>query len=315
VYDGSSATVLTDANFSLSGFVNNDSATINGSINASYEGASAGLQGISASLKPSDFKPGPATTLSNYILPDQASGTGTITKATLQISALADSKTYDANPYSGRKGFTYQGFVNGEGPAVLSQQPGYGGSAQGAVDAGLYLITPSGAAAANYNIQSVSGSLAIAKADLQVKANDARKTYDAITYSGANGLSFQGFVAGESENVLQGVVQYGGTAQGAKNAGSYRITPAGLRARNYNLQFVDGTLVIDPASLLISANPDSKVYDAQAYSGGNGVTYQGLVDGTDKIALNAAMQFAGNAQGARNAGSYTITPFGASSPN
>ena len=59
-------------------------------------------------------------------------------------------------------------------------------------------------------------------------------------------------------------------------------------------------------SLTATANDASKIYDGQAFSGGNGVTYSSLTNGN----LLGTVSFAGSSQGAMNVGNYVITPSG-----
>jgi hypothetical protein len=60
---------------------------------------------------------------------------------------------------------------------------------------------------------------------------------------------------------LTGTLGYAGTSQGAKNAGSYVITPNGLSSANYAVSFVDGSLRVNPAPLLITAQTMTKSFD------------------------------------------------------
>ncbi|MFT0891555.1 MBG domain-containing protein [Pseudochelatococcus sp. G4_1912] len=121
-----------------------------------------------------------------------------------------------------------------------------------------------------------TSNLTVTKATLTVTANDASKVYDATAWAGGNGVTYSGFVGSETAAVLGGTLTYGGTSQGAKNAGSYTITAGGLTSSNYNIVYASGTLVITKATLTVTANDASKVYDATAWSGGNGVTYSGF---------------------------------------
>lgn len=89
----------------------------------------------------------------------------------------------------------------------------------------------------------------IAQAALSVTANNASKTYDGLAYSGGNGVSFSGFVNGETETVLGGTLVYGGNSQGAVDAGTYVITPGGLTSGNYDITFNNGTLTVNKAAL------------------------------------------------------------------
>ena len=82
------------------------------------------------------------------------------------------------------------------------------------------------------------------KAALTVTANNASKVYDGNAYSGGNGVSYSGFVNSETPSVLSGSVSYGGSAQGAVNAGTYAITASGLSSGNYDISYVGGTLTV-----------------------------------------------------------------------
>ena len=69
------------------------------------------------------------------------------------------------------------------------------------------------------------------------------------------------------------------------------------------------------AALTVAANDDSKTYNGLAYSGGNGVSYTGLVNGESNAVLGGTLGYSGTSQGAVNAGSYVITPGGLTSSN
>lgn len=107
-----------------------------------------------------------------------------------------------------------------------------------------YFTAGDGTKLANYQLSNVAAT--ITPAALTVKANDTLKRFDGKVYSGAQGLTIQGFVGGETSTVLTGAVRYTGSAEGARMPGSYAILPAGLSAANYKVRFVEGTLVIEP---------------------------------------------------------------------
>ena len=377
--------------------VNGETLTLTGSGSVASADVSAGTQALSLGSLILTNGTGLA---SNYQIAS-AGNTGTVTPAALTVTANNASKTYDGQAYSGGNGVSYSGFVNGEGVSVLSGSVSYGGTAQGAVNAGSYALTASGLTSSNYTIAYVGGSLTVGKADLTVTANNASKTYDGQAYSGGNGVSYSGFVNGEGVSVLGGSVSYGGTAQGAVNAGSYTLTASGLSSSNYTIAYVGGSLAVakatltlagsktydgtggfaasafgsggtlagvngetltltgsgsvasadvsagtqalslgsliltngtglasnyqilatgntgtvTPAALTVTANNASKTYDGQAYSGGNGVSYSGFVNGEGVSVLGGSVSYGGTAQGAVNAGSYTLTASGLSSSN
>ena len=88
-------------------------------------------------------------------------------------------------------------------------------------------------------------------------ANNAGKTYDGQAYGGGNGVTYSGFVNGETAAVLGGTLAYGGTAQGAVNAGTYTLSASGLTSNNYDIIHAPGTLTVDKAALVVIANSQS----------------------------------------------------------
>ena len=93
----------------------------------------------------------------------------------------------------------------------------------------------SGADAGNYVLtgSNTSTTADIVQANLTIIANNASKIADGIPYAGGNGVRYLGFVGAEDASVLGGTLAYGGSAQGATNAGNYNINPSGLTSGNY----------------------------------------------------------------------------------
>lgn len=243
------------------------------------------------------------------------SGTLLIDKAGLTVTASDAAKTYDGLAYSGGNGVTYSGFVGFDTAASLGGTLTYGGTSQGALNAGTYSLTAGGLSSGNYNISYAAGTLTVGTAALTVTANDGTKTYDGTAYSGGNGVTYSGLMGSDTAASLGGTLAYGGTAQGAVNAGSYSLTASGLTSGNYAISYVPGTLTVSPAALTVTANAASKVYDATAYSGGNGVTYSGFAGSDSAASLGGTLAYGGTSQGAVNAGSYAITASGLTSSN
>ena len=387
-YDGLAYSGGNGVTYSIAG------ATLNGTV--SYGGSAQGaVNAGSYAITPSGFW----STQHGYII-GYANGTLTVNKAPLTVTAANDGKTYDSLAYSGGNGVGYSGFVNGETSAVLGGTLAYGGSSQGAVNAGGYAITPSGLSATNYAFNYVDGILTvnkapltlstsavtktydgtpsaagsaivtagtlyggdslsggsfafsdknagtnktvnvsgvtvndgnggnnytvayganttstINKAPLTITANNDIRTYSGAAYSGGNGVAYTGLASGETGAVLSGSLSYGGTSQGAVTPGSYSITASGLSSGNYTISYADGTLTVNKAPLTVTAANDSKIYDGMAYSGGNGVSYSGLVNGETTAVLGGTLDYGGSAQGASQPGSYRITPYGLTASN
>ncbi|UOO89064.1 YDG domain-containing protein [Vitreoscilla massiliensis] len=141
--------------------------------------------------------------------------------------------------------------------------------------------------------------LTINKAALTVTANNANKVYDATAYAGGNGVSYSGFVGGETASVLGGAVTYSGTSQGAKNAGTYVIDAGGLSSGNYDITYQKGDLTIGKANLTLQAATDTRTYDGTTNSAQQ-VIVTGLM-GNDAL-TNLSQSFDN-----RNAGSRDLS--------
>ncbi|MES2684665.1 MAG: MBG domain-containing protein [Pseudomonadota bacterium] len=306
VYSGTA--MATGGGVSYAGFVaGEDQSVLTGTL--SYSGASQTAVNVGSYA----ITPGGQTS-SNYLI-SNIDGQLQITPASLSITASDASRIYDGLAFSGGNGVSFSGFVNGETAAVLAGTLGFGGNSQGAINAGTYVITPNGLSSSNYSISTISGGLTVSPAALTITANDASRSYSGVAVAGGNGVSYTGFVNGETSAVLLNSISYAGSSQTAVNVGSYGITPGGQTSSNYSISFVAGSLSITPASLNISANDASRVYDGLAFSGGNGVGFSGFVNGETASVLGGTLGFTGNSQGAINTGAYVITPGGFSSSN
>jgi hypothetical protein len=147
---------------------------------------------------------------------------------------------------------------------------------------------------------TASGAIGvIAQAALTVTANDAAKTYDRQAWSGGNGVTYSGFVNGETSAVLGGTLVYGGSGQGAVNAGTYAIGASGLSAGNYAIGYADGSLVVNKAPLTLAAVGDSRSYDATPASSG-AVQVGGLLAGDSIASLSQSFD-------SKNAGARTLS--------
>ena len=188
----------------------------------------------------------------------------------------------------------------------------YSGSVSGST--GLTALVGSGSGrfrynsdetAANYTTALTAGTNAIYREHPAVTttANDDNKTYSGVPYSGGNGVTYAGFQNGDTSASLGGALTYGGTSQGAVNAGSYTIVPSGYtNGLGYALAYANGTLTSTgapqppapqepPQSILASItspqrhqNGTQDSRDTQESSGNDStVTYMGPGAGSGQI--------------------------------
>jgi hypothetical protein len=128
---------------------------------------------------------------------------------------------------------------------------------------------------------------------------------------------FDKFVNGDTETSLTSPVSFSTTATAGSPvvAGGYVITPSGATSDNYKITFVDGTLTVTPAPLIVTATSFQKVYGdpLPQFS----VSYDKFVLGETPAVLGGALAFTTPAtQSSAVAGSpYPITPSGLTSTN
>ena len=222
-----------------------------------------------------------------------------VIKADATVTANSDlTKVYNGVSQS-VTGFTATGLVNGETEAVLTNVTASGSG----INAGTYSSVASGTDS-NYNLSFVDGSLKISKANAIVTANsDLTKVYNGVSQS-VTGFTATGLVNGETEAVLTNV-----TASGTgTNAGTYTSVASGADS-NYNLSFIDGSLKINKANAIVTANSDlTKVYNGLDQSV-TGFTATGLVNGeTEAVLTNVTASGSGI-----NAGTYSSVASGTDS--
>lgn len=82
----------------------------------------------------------------------------------------------------------------------------------------------------NYVLQVMASGFVgrIDQRALGVRVNDADKQYDGAPFFGGNGVTYNGFAAGETELVLGGTLVYAVSAQGAVEVGTYETLASGL---------------------------------------------------------------------------------------
>lgn len=188
-------------------------------------------------------------------------GNLTVTSVILTVTANDTNRTYGAaNP-----AFTisYSGFVNGDGPSVLSGAPlitssaGAGSSVAGSPYA--IVVTQGTLSASNYSLNFANGNLTVMPATLTATADNQYRPYG--TTNPMLTASYSGFVNAETTNVLSGSPALSTPAVSSSAPGPYPIQIAAgtLSATNYVFTFNNGVLTVNslPAVLSIQLISDS----------------------------------------------------------
>ncbi|RBP18354.1 filamentous hemagglutinin family protein [Roseiarcus fermentans] len=224
--------------------------------------------------------------------------------APLTVTANNANKTYNGQAFSGGNGVTYS--VTPAVGTVLGAVT-YGGSSQGAVNAGGYAITPSGLYSnqQGYQITYGDGALTVAPALATVTG---AKVYDATTGFVVGQLAVAGGVNGETLSLTAGTgtaeTPNVGTASGALSGLELAVSGGNALASNYLLPET-GLLTITQAALTYVANPASRTYGAANPAlSGTTTGYQG--DDTQANSTTGTLSFTTPATPSSNVGRYLI---------
>jgi len=210
----------------------------------------------------------------------RVSASVTITPKALTITANDVQKTYDKIAFAGPNSVSYSGFVNNELPAALSGTLTFGGSAINAINAGTYVIEPSGYTSNNYAISYVAGKLTINKLGLTITgANVLSKTYDASDNATMNAGSLVGLIAGDNVD-LNYSVKFPSKNVGTNLPITSTSTISGSAASNYTLDpTINVTASITPKQIdAIGLATSDKIYDGTNNASVTGGGFNAAID-------------------------------------
>ena len=232
-----------------------------------------------------------------------------VTIAQAALTATADDKSViygdDAPEYT----VTYEGWQGEDNADVLSGTIAYACEYARTSNVGEYTIVPSGVSNPDYVITFVNGKVTVSKAQLTITAEDKSVIYgdEAPAFT----ASYEGFKNEDDEIVVSGLTltsEYVLTS----NVGEYAIVPADATAQNYAITFVNGTLTVNKAALMITAEDKEVTYgdEAPAFT----VTYEGFKNEDDEIVVSGLTLTSEYVQ-TSNVGEYDIVPADATAQN
>jgi len=274
-YNGSTAAGAVTAG-TLSGFVGTETVTATGSATA-YSSANVGSYSTTVSYLLADGTNGGLA--ANYSLASDTA-TGSVSAATLTITAAAKSKTYgDVDPaltYNS-SGLIGADSISGSLARASGDTVGTYAITQGSLDAG-----------SNYSISFNGANLTVNAKSLTISgASASGKVYDGTTAISISGGSLVGIVG--SDDVTLGGSPVGTAA--SKAAGSQTVTVSGYSlsgtaASNYTLSQPTGlTATISQAPLTVTgASATNRAYNASTTVAITGGTLSGVI-GSDAVTL------------------------------
>ena len=174
---------------------------------------------------------------------------------------------------------------------------------------GTYEIMPTGLDSPNYTYNYVKGDLVITPAKIKVTVKNIEKIYGAPLPSFK--AVFNGLLKGDTTESL-GELVFETAATQESPVGTYTVKADGLDSPNYEVNYVEGTLTVSPATLKIRANDKSFVYGEPLPVFDGEIT--GLAD-WDTIDSLGSLTYSTTVMPDSPVGDYEIIPAGLESPN
>jgi hypothetical protein len=206
----------------------------------------------------------------NYSLTSTSSTTtADITAKTITLAGSTGvTKTYDGRTSMpvGTNGYGSLVGVESGDTVTISGAPVYSSANQGARTITQNTVAIAGTDAGNYTLSWSNGSGTINPASLTITANADAKFVTQADVATYNGVSYSGFVNGETTAVLNlAGLAYTRTNAGVNSAGTYTgvIQPSGVTANNgnYTITYANGNYTIIPANqLLVTVNNAAFTY-------------------------------------------------------
>ncbi len=257
----------------------------------------------------------------NYTLTQPTGLSADITARALTVTGTTvASKTYDGTLTATLSNGSLVGVVSADLANVgLTQSGTFADKNIGTAKAVTSTSTLGGSEAGNYTLTQPTGlSADITARALTVSGITAtNKVYDGTTAATVSmaGAIKGGLISGDEVTVAASGTFADASAGNGKTV-NLSASYGGTDVANYAITGQPtATANITPAPLRVTANDASKNFDGQAYSGGNGVRYSGLVNNETPSVLGGTLAYSGSSQGASREGRYAIAPYGLSSNN
>jgi filamentous hemagglutinin family protein len=326
VYDGTTTATLNSSNYQISGFVAGQGATVNQPSTIGYANGDAGSEALNATFTLTNFVANSGTNLSNYILPANATGMGTITQAPVVLSGLlANSKVYDGSTLASLNlsNASIFGVIAGDASNVtLNTGAGTGNFASAnagnniAVNVSGFTLT--GTRASNYQL--------IAPTDLTANITPKALTVSGVT---ANNKVYDGTTADTlnfGSATLNGIVGSDNVALSGSASGTFSQSDVGnnlavsvsgfgltgTAAGNYTVTQPSGLIAnITPRHLTIAFNGSpAKIYDGtdNATLGSSDFTLSGFVGSESAVVSQSPAVYASPNAGVGISVTATLQP-------
>lgn len=245
----------------------------------------------------------------NYTL-TKGVGVMTITKTPLEVGVKDSSKKYGEN--NPEFELNYSGLLNDETEPVWTELPTFTTEATRTSNVGEYEISASGGVMKNYETASITpGKLTITQSALIIRPQNASRLYfdNNPTFS----CTYEGFIGNDNESVISKKPTFTTNATKQSPVGIYQIEANGASAKNYEIFYEKGELIINKRQLTVSTNDYTRTYNE------NNPTfelyYDGFVNNEDENVLVLKPSVSTIANKNTDAGVYDINISGGFAEN
>ncbi|GLQ91692.1 YDG domain-containing protein [Dyella acidisoli] len=295
VYDGTTASAAPVTN--ITGLVAGDSLT---GLNQYYNSSQVlGTNGSTLIVNSSGVGiiGNHSSLLSDYAIA-YADNTGTITPAPVTVTAAADTKVFDATTISTQNVTNITGLVPGDSLTGLfqaynnSQVLGPNDSLLVVNSSGVSIVGNNSSVLNDYAISYVNTPGTITPASVVVTATSDTKVYDGTTVSNQGVTNITGLVGGDA---LTGLFQAYNSSHALGVGDSSLVvnnSDVGVNSGNgdtlsdYAISYVNTPGTITPASVIVAASADTKVYDSTTASNATVTNVTGLLPGDTLTGLS-----------------------------
>jgi hypothetical protein len=243
---------------------------------------------------------------SNYSL-SYSRGVLTVTKEQLTVTGNNASRAYGAPDPQFTA--TVTGLIPGDDITPIFSPDADITSAPGVYDIEIDLNDPLGRLGL-YNVTLISGILTVTNAALTGTVASASRSYGQT--NPVFTVRYTGFANGDTSNILSGTTTYScldsnNVPVGTNTTvGSYPIHVVSVQsAPNYTVHYVDGTLAVTPAVLLVSPENLSRLYGTTNPT--LTASYSGFVDDDGTNVLSGQPELTTSADISSPVGTYDIT--------
>ncbi|HXQ63077.1 MAG TPA: MBG domain-containing protein, partial [Acidimicrobiales bacterium] len=243
----------------------------------------------------------------NYAI-TYAAGSIMVGPAPVSVAASSGTMTYGDNPPAITP--TVTGLLNGDTVNVLTGLS-CSTAATSSSPVGTYGTSCSGASDPNYTISYTAGQMIVGAAPLVVTASSLSTTYG--TQPTAVSPSYSGFLNGDTAASLTTQPTCSTAATSSSPVGTYDTSCSGATDPNYAITYVDGSVTVAPAPVMVTASSAYMVYGATVPAVTPSVA--GLQNGEGASVLGAGLLCTTSASSSSPVGSYPTVCSGASDLN